>query len=225
MNAVTRVFPLRDLALPDEFFPAHLSVALIDAVFRVGLSFEEDHEERSAERYCLRFGISRVRGDRWELPPPDVQESLCDLVGHYEALGTQGMMDEVFRSRRTSPGSNAERVEHVLGAATALRRIGVEVLQDVSDHPREEIERALRCPVGIDDSTIRTFLMYSGEDDFVRGDFHVCRFVGNAIGRRSVPPDEAEALVRQAAHELILAPRYLDREIWVLGASLLDSTR
>ena len=32
--AVRRSFPLRDLVLPDEFFPAHLSVALIDAVFR-----------------------------------------------------------------------------------------------------------------------------------------------------------------------------------------------
>ena len=48
--------------------------------------------------------------------------------------------------------------------------------------------------------------MYAGEEEFVRGDAHVRRFVASAIGRRQVPADRAEGLVRAAAHELIRLP-------------------
>ena len=62
-------------------------------------------------------------------------------------------------------------------------------------------------------------LMYTGGEDFVLGDAHVRRFVASAIGRRTVCAAQAEDLVRQSAYELILSPRFLDREIWQYGVS------
>ena len=58
------------------------------------------------------------------------------------------------------------------------------------------------------------FLMYAGNDDFVRGDDYVRQFVANALGRTEVSAAKAEGLVRRSAYELVLSPRYLDDQIW-----------
>ena len=222
VRAVTRFISLEQTALPDEFFPAHLPVALIDAVFCTRLE-KGDQVPPCAERYCLRFEIEAVRSNQWEFPRVEVQESLGDLVTHFEELGTQSMADEVFQTRQTFPRGSTPRVDLLLLAARELRRIGIDVLQDVSARSPEEIERVLRCSVGFDASATRMFLMFSGGDDFVRGDAVVTRFVANALGREVVCAEDAEALVRRAAHELILSPRFLDRGIWTFGTTLLSA--
>ena len=219
--AVTRLFPLKDLTLPDEFFPANLSVALIDAVFRSMLD-DARRAEPGAERYCHRFGIPRTRASRWELPPVMEQESIEDFIRRSDELGKDRMVDEVFRSRQRFPGDCVTRAERVLRAAMELRRIDANVLQDVSARSPEEVEAALRPALGPRESAIRMFQMYSGEDDFVRGDVHVRRFVASALGRQSIAAGEAVELVRMSAYELALAPRYLDREIWNFGVSFVS---
>lgn len=222
VRAVTRLLSLEQTALPDEFFPAHLPVALIDAVFRSRLE-KGDEILPCAERYCRRFEIEAIRGDRWEFPPVEGQESLGDLVRHYEELGTQSMAEEVFETGLPFPRSSTPRSELVLLAATELRRFGIDVLQDVSNRSPEEIERLLRSSIGLGESTTRMFLMFSGGDDFVRGDAVVIGFVATALRRETVSAKDAETLVRQAAYELILSPRFLDREIWRFGRALLSA--
>ena len=222
VRAVARFVPLERAVLPDEFFPAHLTVALIDAVFRSGPE-EGSGAPPCTERYCRRFGIEAVRADRWEFPPVDVQDTLGDLVGRYDEIGTERMANDVFGDRRCFPGTKMSRAGCILAAATALRSIGIEVLQEMATGSPEEIDHLLRHSVGLDASTTRMFLMCSGEDDFVRGDAIVLTFVANALGRESVSAADAIALVRQAAHELLVSPRFLDREIWKFGASFASA--
>ena len=57
------------------------------------------------------------------------------------------------------------------------------------------------------------FLMYAGNNDFVRGDDCVRAFVAGALGREEVSAAKAEDLVRRSAYELVLSPRYLDDQI------------
>ena len=218
IDALCRSIPLDSAELADEFFPAHLPVALIDAVFRSRLTRGEPPAP-IAERYCRHFGIARCRADRWEAPSVDEQETLGDLIRRFDDLGMDRISRNVFRSRLRFPGANATRAEYVLGAAQALQRIGIEVLQDVPVQRPAAITDALRPLPGADESTVRRLLMYTGDEDFVLGDSHVRRFVASAIGRRAVSADEAEDLVRQGAYELILSPRLLDREIWRYGIS------
>ena len=218
VDAVCRSVPLVRAKLTDEFFPAHLSVALIDAVFRSRLR----HGERPApiaERYCRHFGIARRRADRWEPPPIDEQETLGDTLRRYDELGVDGMAKEVFQSLHRFPGTKLTRAENVLRTAEVLRDIGIDVLQDVPARRPAEIGDALRPLPGIGECTVRMLLMYAGEEDFVLGDAHVRRFVASAIGQRAVSAAQAEELVRGAAYELILSPRFLDREIWQYGVS------
>ena len=86
-----------------------------------------------------------------------------------------------------------------------------------SSHP-DQIKRVLGPLHGIGDRTVHMLLMYTGNDDLVKGDVHVMRFVSNALGR-GVLAAEAEELVTDAARELAVAPRLLDLKIWEFGAN------
>jgi hypothetical protein len=102
------------LALPDEFFPAHLPVALIGAIFGVLPRCDGRPPAVFVQRFCSRFGLAPTRPNRWHPPPPEVQASLDDLIGHYETLGVDGMEDTVFRTRCGFPDPTGQR-------ATAIR--------------------------------------------------------------------------------------------------------
>ena len=218
VDAVCRSIPLERLELSDEFFPAHLPVALIDTVFRSRLRPGE-RPAPVAERYCRKFGITPRRTDRWAPPPVDEQETLGDLVRHYDELGADAIASRVFRSGRRFPGTKITRAETVVRAAQALGHIGVDVLQDVPARRPAEIDKALGSLPGIDTQSVRMFLMYTGAEDFVLGDAHVRMFVASAIGKRTVSAPQTEALVRATAYELLLSPRLLDHEIWRYGVS------
>ena len=215
MAAIVRSIPLWNLELPDEFYPAHLSVALMDSVFH-SRGRHDDAVVSAAEQYCNRFKVSRTRADRWEPPAAEEQETLVALIRRYDELGADWMADEVFR--RASPFTEAAAAHSVsvLRAARALRRIGINVLQDVPTRSCDRIEHELRSSVGLGETTIRILLMYTGNDDFVRGDGCIRKFVADAMGRKRISGAGAECLVRWSAYELVLSPRYLDYRIWKL---------
>ena len=100
VSAVRHSINLHGAELSEEFFPAHLTVALIDAVFNPQIRY--DLVVPIVERYCQRFELSRLREKESGLPPMDRQESLSDLIGRYEELGLDGMQ-RVFQSRYCSP--------------------------------------------------------------------------------------------------------------------------
>ena len=212
-EAIQRSFALEDLTLAEAFHPAHLSIALIDAVFGSGLDPGETPEPAAA-RYCRRFGLARTREERRDGDDADEEETLVRLVGRYSALGMRAMAGEVFESRRHFPGTRLTRSSCVLRAARALLRIEVERLSDMTGRRRPRIESVLgpeRCAGA---ETARLLLMYTGGESFVYGDAPVRAFVADALGQRCVPAARAVRLVRAAAYELILTPRYVDHAIW-----------
>ena len=217
VDQVCRLINLKDAKLSDEFFPAHLSIALIDAIFTPQLRYYS-HVVPILERYCERFNLDRIRPDRTQLPPVDDQESLTDLLDHYKALGPGGFQEEIVRAGYRAPGTRILKSENAKRAAIELRKIGIETLQDAQSKSAHEIKCALRPLSGIGDRTIHMFLMYTGDDEYVKGDVHVCRFVATALHRPRVSAEEAERLVQGAARKLRIAPRLLDYEIWKYGS-------
>ena len=213
LDAVGRSIPLETVELPDEFFPAHLTVALVDLVFRFGLGNGEQPPPIAA-RYCRRFGLAQVRTDLWALPRRGEQETLGTLLRRYRECGLDRMANEVFRSRCCFPGTTVPRAAYVVRIADELGRIGIYLLQDVHAGRTRHIDEALRPVPGVDEHFVRMLLMYTGDDARVVGDDHVRSFVARAIDRSTVSAAEAVDLVRQAAYELILSPRYLDYQIW-----------
>ncbi len=212
-HRVRSLIDLNGVELGEEFFPAHLSVALIDAIFTANRKYAL--VVPIVERYCQRFSLNRVRRDKTTLPPVGDQETLSDLIGHYEALGLDELQEAIFRVRWPAhPSIRILRSENVKRAAVRLRDIGIETLQDIQSRRPEEIKCTLNPLPGIGDRTIHMFLMYVGHDDFVKGDVHVCRFVAEALDRPRVSAKEAERLVGSAARALDVAPRLLDYAIW-----------
>ena len=211
-EAIQRSFALDDHSLPGAFRPAHLAVALIDAVFASGLKPGETPEPAAA-RYCRRFGLARMREERRD-GAREEEETLGRVVERYAALGVRGMAEEAFGSRRHFPGTRRTRSECVLRAVRALVRIGVERLADVTARRRPGIEAALGAEPWARAETARLVLMYTGGDTFVWGDAPVRAFVAGALGRRGVATTRAVGLVRAAAYELVLAPRFVDHAIW-----------
>ena len=215
MRTIRYSIPLESIELPGEFFPAHLSVALLDAIFP-SPEGHDDQGTRAAIRYSRRFEIAYARTDRWELPPAEEQETLSDLIGRHTELGEDRMGEMLFPIDERFPGTKLAGTSHFLRTAIELEQIGIRVLQDIRALGSEKIEHCLRLSAGLRESAIRRFLMYTGDDDFVRGDAHVRTFVAEATGRSAVSAAQAEDLVRRAAYEFILSPRYLDFAIWTL---------
>ena len=212
LGAVGRAISLDNLELPEEFFPAHLSVAVVNAVFR----FRPGRGEQPAppaERYCHHFGVARRRPDEWALPAADEQESLAHLISHYHELGIAEMASEVFQRHSLFPGTVIARAEHVLNVASALHALGVDTLQDIRARRPTEIGEVLEGLPGVDEECVRMLLTYTGDDDFVWGDEPVRSFVARALGRDTIPAAHAMNLVRESAYSLVLSPRYLDYRI------------
>ena len=215
---VSSVIDIEEAELGEEFFPAHLSVALINAILTPRLRYYQ-HVIPIVERYCARFNLQRTRSNRTKIPPVSEQETLSDLISHYESLGTNGFQDEIFRSRYLSPGTNVLKSETIRRAAIELRDIKIETLQDIQSRKESEIKWTLRPVPGIGDRTIHLFLMYIGRDEYVKGDVHVIRFVENTLNERPIGAEEAERLVQGAASKLGIAARLLDYEIWKYGSN------
>ena len=211
------MFDLDDGKLGDEFFPAYLSIALIDAIFTSRIRYCQQVVP-IIDRYCARFNLRRVCPDRMKLPPVDEQEMLTDLIHHYKVLGPGGFQKEIVRSRYCSLGTTILKSKNVKRAAIGLQGIEIATLQDAQQKDDYQIRCVLRRLPGIKDRTIHMFLMYTGDDEYVKGDTHIRRFVAKALHRPKAAAEEAERLVRCAARALRITPRLLDYEIRKYGA-------
>ena len=217
---------LENAEMGNEFYPAHLSVALIDAVFTPRSHYER-HVVPVIRRYCKHFGIERTRPGRGQnlLPPTHQQETLEDLAGHYHDYGFDRMREDVFKARYKSPGTEIFKSDNVYWAARELIKIGVNNLQDTASTHPDEIKKSLCSIKGVGERTAHMFLMYAGEENYVKGDVHICAFVAKALGRekRDVGAGQAERIVSKAAEHLYVTPRSLDYAIWKYGSSFKEN--
>ena len=212
---------LKTVTMGVEFYPAHLSVALIDAMFSVRSKYDS-HVVPVVKRYCRHFRLDRERPKESsvEIPLRSQQETLEGLVGHYDDYGNDRMREEIFRSSSKSPGTEIHKSDNILKAAKELLKIGINDLQDAASREPHEIKCSLLPIRGIGLATAHMFLMYTGKEDFVKGDVHVCNFVAECLGfpPKKISPREAERIVRAAAGVLEVRPRFLDYAIWKFGS-------
>ena len=217
MSAVCKRIPGVNDELPEEFRPAHVTVALIDAVFNPRLRYLETVVP-IVEGYCRYFNLKRtVSPERWP-PPLESQQKLKTLIDQYRRAGKKKMRTRVFGKNFRSPGTVVYKSDNVLECAKALHDLCVDTIDDVRAKTPESVKKALTGVKGIGPATAHMFLMYCGRDDYVKGDVHVCQFVAKALGVEKVRPRDAEGLVAAAACRFKVTPRALDAAIWTLGA-------
>lgn len=196
----------KELARSEAHRPAHLTVALVDAVFNPRLDFD-NIVVPIIERYCRHFGLKRRSEPPQQWPPQrKTEQTLSALIAAYEGHGKEWMRDVVFDSEYQSPRTDVYKSDNVLECARALQAIGIETIEDVGEKDPCEIEKALCAIPGIGRATTRMLLMYCGNEEYVKGDVHICGFV-------------AEALVTDAARKLGVKPVELDAAIWTWRTS------
>lgn len=113
--------------------------------------------------------------------------------------------EELFGNRqRTSSKSGILKAEAVHQFAKALLESGIHAFSDLRDRNKLEAaeKRVKQIPGQSSGITFTYFLMLAGEDDYVKSDTHIRRFVSDALcidWNHLVSEKRAEKLVREAA--------------------------
>jgi hypothetical protein len=214
-----RTLPLDRLALGDEYRYAHLSLALVDAVFSVGITYTTT--QRVVSHYARTQGLTLYRVDEAEWPAIGDQEPLDALIALANSRGTEGLARDVFKNyNRTSSINGILKADAVVRAARLLRAHHVQYFQDL---PRvfgnEQLERAFRSIPGQQSGlSWDYFWMLVGTERLIKPDRHVLQYLRAALGR-PINADEAQDLVEHACRRLAnqypnATPRRLDYAMW-----------
>jgi hypothetical protein len=210
---------LHDLSTPlsDAAYEyASLPLCAIDAVFSIGVRYEST--ERTVNDFCARYHWQRDgRGRAGEHTISDFLQILQPYENRWE-----DMANDLFHNRqRTSTRSGILKAEAVHRFAKTLHRFGIETFADIlRSRLRDDLRRAIKTiPGQASGLSYSYFLILAGDEDGVKADRMVTRFVANALGVRNIAPELAEELVRKASALLRtefpkLMPSTLDNKIW-----------
>lgn len=195
---------------------ASLPLCVIDAVFSIGVRYEST--ERTVTEFCARYRWPRDGRGR------EKEHTISDFLGLLQSYENrwEEMANDVFRNRqRTSARSGILKAEATFRFSRVLQRFGIETFKDVqASGLRDDLRRSIKSiPGQASGLSYAYFLILAGNENGVKADRMVTRFVANALGVRNIVPDRAEELVRMASAALRsdfprLVPSSLDNKIW-----------
>ena len=217
--AIKRDIDLANLKLGEEFFYASLPLAVIDAVFSIGVTYEST--SRTVWRWC------EAQSPPWARPRSEGSEeqTLSAFIAIARSMPFDDLAANVFQNRqRTSSRSGILKAEAAILFAEALVRQGIERFADMQDTARvaRVYTDILAIPGQRSGISWDYYLMLAGSDDYIKADRMVCRYVGRALGlSQSATPQHAKGLLLDAAAVLKVShpsvtPRALDYAIWSL---------
>lgn len=209
---------LEPVGVSQEYRYASLPLCVIDAVFSIGVKYTST--QATVARFCDKTGWPRfaaLRDDRGA-----GTHSLSDLFALYDGLNSEAAAQVLFGNRqRTSTTSGILKAEAVWLFAEALHRCEIDTFADFTPD-RLELAEAIILGLPGQGSGIAFdyFRMLAGDDDLIKPDRMIQRFINNALKLEKEPePRLAAVLVRLAARELTQrgqkwTPLSLDHAIW-----------
>lgn len=211
---------LKDARLSPAYFYQSLPLCVLDAVFSIGVHYTA--VQKMVQRYCAYFGFRLFRPYETSFPEAKEQQSVGDFCDRIEHVGVRDFAANVLQNhQRTSTRNGILKAEAALQFAEVLRSFSIDIFQDLESHPDGgQLETAVRSIRGQGSGlSFGYFLMLAGNDQFVKPDRMVKRFLTNALERPVAQDREAARFVETAAHQLHadfprLTPRVLDHAIW-----------
>jgi hypothetical protein len=209
---------LTNLFQAEEYGYHNLPLCIIDAVFSIGVRYTST--ENTVKRFCEHIGVTRLR--KRDLAPRSEQLSVSAFIQLHQGSTFQEMAEKVYQNKqRTSTRSGILKSEAVYLFAKVLQQFGVEYLQDVEKimgDPFFEAEIA-KIPGQSSGLSTRYFYMLVGDEDAIKPDRMVRRFVFDAV-QRELSAEECQELLLAACVELVkefpsITPRSLDHQIWL----------
>ncbi len=217
-NFCEEVLDLQTAKLPDEYYYSSVPLCVIDSVFSIGVRYEG--VKNTVTRYSNYFNINQYRNET-DLPSFDEQQSVSEFFISFKEHGLQSYADNVFKNKqRTSPRNGILKAEAVYKFCEVLQKYNVEYLQDVKklyDNKgfEEEIKGIKGQKSGI---SLVYFYMLAGEDNWVKPDRMIIRFLEGVL-KRKVKIEDAQNLLELTSRQLAnkfpnITPRLLDYQIW-----------
>ncbi|UPW84921.1 hypothetical protein [Lysinibacillus sp. Ag94] len=212
------VLELESAKLPDEYYYPNLPLCVIDSVFSIGVRYEG--VKNTVNRFCSYFKLNKERFGT-EIPEINEQFSIEQFLSSFESLELEIFVSDVFKNKqRTSPTNGILKVEAVYLFCKVLIKHGVNYLQDVKKiYGNEEFEKEIRAIPGQKSGiSLVYFYMLAGDDQWVKPDRMIVRFLEKAL-QRKVKIEEAQSLLEETTKILIkqysnITPRLLDYQIW-----------
>ena len=204
--------------LADEYRYASLPLCVVDAVFSIGVRYTST--QKVVSNLCEYAGWTRFFASREARGAGEY--GIGDLNSMFDKFGAEGMAESVFQNRqRTSSRSGILKAEAVLLCCRTLIKAGINDFPDLDVERREYAEAIiLGLPGQSSGIAFDYFMMLAGDDNLIKPDRMVQRYVAHALDLDSVPqPRQAAILVRLAAKELrtrgqLWTPLSLDNAIW-----------
>ncbi len=194
-------------------------MCVLDAIFSIRSTYPS--VKNVVSRYCEHYNVPRPKINKGEFLPPEEQEPIGEFIVRFEAMGPIRFAPylmasiEVLDNYQITPSPKGIlKTEAVYRAAKLLKKNGVEYFQDI---PRirnnEDFEIKFLAIDGVGEVALSYFWMLSGDENLVKPDRWLIKFVIDALDR-SVSPEEVKNLVVQAANILNVPPSLLDYGIW-----------
>ena len=213
--------PLDRARLSDEYYYDSIPQCIIDAVYSIGANYSSTRN--TVIRYCDRKGVTRL----YAIPgTPSDAHKVENLIDNIDSC-TDGLFgaDELFENKqKTSTKNGILKAEAVRRFAKTLFDNGIKTIADIREASADDIARIetqiKTIPGQKSGISFSYFLMLSGNEDHMKIDRWLLRFVGEAL---DIPN---YSNVGQAYIDLLavceelkitypdLTPRVLDHTIW-----------
>jgi hypothetical protein len=210
---------LEPITLSPEYYYASLPLCVIDAVFSIGVTYTATRN--TVIRFCERQYWTRTLEPA--TPRKRGEHTIGEFLELFEGLGPDQMADDLFGNRqRTSARSGILKAEAVQRFAEVLKEVGIVDFADLTDDRLAAAEILVReIPGQKSGISFDYFQMLAGDDDLIKPDRMVQRYIGKALGVKpeQVTPDRARELLSSAMTILagkgaIWSARQLDYTIW-----------
>lgn len=217
-DAADKKLNLAGAKFGDEHFYASLPLCIIDAVFSIGVKYKGTRSTviRWAKHQEPEWPLYRCEGGR--------EHTVDDFITSLGSMTPDQLADASFGNRqRTSSTNGILKADAVRSFALALREAGINSFEDMKNEDKvKEAEKRVKEVKGQGSGiSFDYFTLLAGNDEIVKADRMLCRFVADALGieAKKLPPSRAkEAVIKAAA---LLNPKYqninsrlLDFVIW-----------
>ena len=212
---------LKAARLSPAYYYQSLPLCIVDAIFSLGVRYQQ--VERVVSNVCQAARWKTFRDHDSPSPPLKEQKTASELLelikGHSSSMDTL-FKNCCFANPGAAKANRIRKADLVRMFAETLKSNGVESFQDLETCADPQgLERCLLgLPALKSGVAVRYFWMLAGDEDEVKPDRMIHRFITGALGRVAGNA-EAVKLIREACVILSgsysgLNPRLLDHAIW-----------
>lgn len=210
---------LKNTHLDNEYYYSCLTNCLIDAVFSIGIKYSTT--KNIIINFCKYMNIQEFREFNSVYPDIKFQFSIEDLILLYEKNTLEEITEKIYKNKnRTSSRNGILKSQAVLECAKILQKYDVNYFQDIykiQDNSNFELDFKSVKGQGSGIS-LKYFFMLTGNDDLIKPDRMIERFVYDCLKVHLVKEDIIrvfdEVILELKKRYPDLTLRKLDHEIW-----------